>query len=81
MAENKNRIARALLVLAIVDEHYEPGRQDRSKTWIWRNIVRKQHPMSRVTYFRLLTLAAKHKPVVKGRPKGSKNKPNTTQYE
>lgn len=72
--EHKNTIERALLVQALVDEHYEPGRQDRCKTWIWRNVVRHEYPMSLVTYYRLLSLAKKHKKTGPGRPKGSKNK-------
>lgn len=38
----------------IVDKYYEPGRQDRCKLWIWRNIVYPQFNISERTFFRYL---------------------------
>lgn len=41
-------------IRALVDEYYEPGRQDRCKTWVWRNIVYPRYGISLVTFFRYL---------------------------
>ncbi|MDR2964015.1 MAG: hypothetical protein LBU90_10355 [Bacteroidales bacterium] len=54
---NKNKIELAHKVKALVDAHYEEGRQDRCKSAVFRNVVRKTYPMSIVTFFRLLALA------------------------
>lgn len=50
----KNTILRARLVQQIVEEHYEPGRQDRCLRWVWRNRVIQRYPMSERTFFRYL---------------------------
>ncbi len=49
-----NTLLKAQIVQRIVDQNYEPGRQDRCRRWIYRNIVRKQLPMAESTFFRLL---------------------------
>ena len=49
----KNTILRARLVQQIVEEHYEPGRQDRCLRWVWRNRVIQRYPMSERTFFSL----------------------------
>lgn len=46
---------RILQVRAILREHYEPGRQDRSKQWVWRCYVKPLTGISRATFFRYLT--------------------------
>jgi hypothetical protein len=51
---NKNTIEKARLLQEIVKKYYEPGRQDRCKRWIYRNISSKQYPMHESTFFRLL---------------------------
>ncbi|MCQ2195310.1 MAG: hypothetical protein MJZ28_10230 [Paludibacteraceae bacterium] len=57
-------------VKAIVDAHYEPGRQDRCKLWVYRNIVRKELGISERTFFRCLSRAT-----------DDNNKVNTHQLE
>ena len=54
-----NTAKKAELISKIIEEHYEAGRHDRCKAWIWRNVVRKTYPMSRRTFFRYLK-RAKH---------------------
>lgn len=49
---NENTRKKALLVQAIIAEHYEPERQDRCKLWVYRNHVRKAIPMSERTFWR-----------------------------
>ncbi len=49
-----NTLLKAQIVQRIVADNYEPGRQDRCRRWIYRNIVRKQLPMAECTFFRLL---------------------------
>jgi hypothetical protein len=41
-------------VKAIIKIHYEPGRQDRCKEWVFRNIIKPQTGISRRTFFRYL---------------------------
>lgn len=48
---------KAMLVKAIVDEHYERGRQDRSKAWVFRTRVIKTYPMTERSFWRLLKIA------------------------
>lgn len=50
----KSTRKRAQDVRNIVAEHYEPGRQDRCKLWIYRNIVRPSFGISERTFFRYL---------------------------
>ena len=49
----------ALIVQEVVEANYESGRQDRSKEWVYRSIIRSIYPMSRRTFFRYLRLARK----------------------
>jgi len=64
----KSTVERARIIRAIVEEHYEEGRQDRCKLWVYRNVIRKQYPMSERTFFRLLSLANEpQEPGKKGR--------------
>ena len=53
----KNTIERARLINKLVEENYEPGRQDRCKLWVFRNIVRKIYPMTERTFFKYLRIA------------------------
>jgi len=53
---NKNTIEKALKVQEIVQKHYEKGRQDRSKLWVFKYIVLKTYPMSKSTFFRYLSV-------------------------
>jgi len=56
MHKHKSTIARALEIQRIVSEHYEPGRQDRCKSWIYRNIVKKQYAICERTFFDYLSI-------------------------
>lgn len=58
MAETRsaNMMRKALIVRKLVDEHYEPGRQDRNRKWVFRNIVSKSYPMSLSTFWRYMRL-------------------------
>jgi hypothetical protein len=52
----KNMIHRAKLVQDMTAEHYEPGRHDRCKKWVFLHIVSKVYPMSERTFFRYLAM-------------------------
>lgn len=45
---------RARKVRELVALHYQPERQDRCKTWVYRTVVRKQFGISERTFFRYL---------------------------
>jgi hypothetical protein len=51
---HKNTIERRRLVRELVARHYEPGRQDRCKLWVYRYHVRREYPMSERTFYRYL---------------------------
>ena len=52
---HKSTIKKAEAIRKLVEQHYEPGRQDRSKMWILRNIVSKsENPVSAATLFQVL---------------------------
>ncbi len=51
---NDNAKKRAEIVRRLVADNYEAGRQDRCKSWVYRNIVRKAYPMSERTFWRYL---------------------------
>ncbi len=53
---NQNTLKKALKVRAIVELHYEPGRQDRNRRWVFRNVVVKTYPMSERTFWRYMSL-------------------------
>ena len=57
---HENRLQKAKIIANIVQKHYEPGRQDRSLEWIYRNIVNKQYPMCLATFMRYIHIARKH---------------------
>ncbi len=57
MATNSNNINKALMIAGIVEQNYEPGRQDRCRMWVYRSIIRKEYPMSERTFWRMLALA------------------------
>lgn len=44
------------MVQKLVNEHYEPERQDKCKTWVYRHHVRKLIPMSERTFWRYMKL-------------------------
>jgi hypothetical protein len=52
----KNTILRAKLVQKLVRKNYEPGRQDRGKSWVYKYVVYKQMPISERTFFRYLKM-------------------------
>lgn len=43
------------LIRQLVQEHYEPGRQDRCKLWVYRTIIRPRFGISERTFFRCLS--------------------------
>jgi hypothetical protein len=47
----------AAIVRKILDEHYEPGRQDRSKIQAYRKHVQKILPMSERKFWQLLKIS------------------------
>lgn len=51
---SSNAKKRADIVRKIVETHYEQGRQDKCKLWVFRNIVRKEFPVSERTFWRYL---------------------------
>lgn len=54
---NMNRLEKIKMVAEIVQNHFEPGRQDRSLEWVCNNIVNKQFPMSLRTFRRYIKIA------------------------
>lgn len=52
----KNMLLRAKMVQDLTAEHYEAGRHDRCKRWVFRHIVSKVYPMSERTFFRYLSI-------------------------
>ncbi|MDD4992162.1 MAG: hypothetical protein PHR83_08025 [Paludibacter sp.] len=53
---NKSTIERAKLVQAIVKQHYEAGRQDKCKRWVYKTHVKKIYPMDERTFWRLMKI-------------------------
>ena len=51
---------KAIIIKKLVDEHFEPGRQDRSMVHIFRTVVSRQYPMSERTFWRLIKTARKY---------------------
>jgi heat shock protein HspQ len=56
----KNMQTRAKIVQDMVAKHYEPGRQDKCKLWVFRNVIIKIYPMSERTFFRYLAMPAEN---------------------
>ncbi len=54
-----NTIKKALLVKAILDEHYEPGNQAKMIAGVWRTKIVKVYPISYRTLMRYLRIAEK----------------------
>lgn len=52
----KNMLLRAKMVQDLTAEHYEAGRHDRCKRWVFKHIVSKVYPMSERTFFRYLSI-------------------------
>jgi hypothetical protein len=53
---SKNTIRRAKLIQDLVQQHHEPGRQDRCLLWAYRNKVLAQYPMSERTFWRYMNI-------------------------
>lgn len=49
-------LLRAKMVQELTAQHYEAGRHDRCKRWVFRHVVSKTYPMSERTFFRYLSL-------------------------
>lgn len=45
---------RASQIKDIVNQYYEPGRQDRCKAWVYRTYIRRQFGISERTFYRIL---------------------------
>ena len=63
----KSTAKKAQIIHKILNEHYEPERQDRCKLWVYRNKIRPVLGISERTFFRMLSLM--------------EDKPNTTYNE
>jgi hypothetical protein len=57
--KQKNTIKRAIMVQKLLAEHYRPGRHDKCKLSVYRNVISKIYPMSRATFFRYLAVREK----------------------
>jgi tRNA G37 N-methylase Trm5 len=53
---NLNTLKKAKKIKELTLKHYEPGRQDRCKLWVYNNVVKKEYPMSERTFFRYLIM-------------------------
>jgi len=51
---HESRQKSAEKVKQLLELHYEPGRQDRCKLWVYRNIIKKETGISERTFFRYL---------------------------
>lgn len=49
-------LERAKLVHDLTYRHYEVGRHDRCKLWVYRHVVSKAFPISERTFFRYLKM-------------------------
>lgn len=58
---HESRTKQAELVKAIVKENYEPGRQDRCKSWVYRNIIKPRIGISEKTFWRYLGVKPQQK--------------------
>jgi hypothetical protein len=54
MYNNKNMLLRIKSVQELTRQHYEPGRYDRSYTWVYHHHVYPMYPMSYKTYLKYL---------------------------
>jgi hypothetical protein len=55
---NKNTIERAKIVSELLNKNYQEGRHDRCKSWVYKNVVYKQIPISKRTFFSYLKINA-----------------------
>lgn len=55
-------LLRAKMVQELTAQHYEAGRHDRCKRWVFRHIVSKTYPMSERTFFRYLSIDTDENP-------------------
>jgi heat shock protein HspQ len=60
-----NTILKALKIQELVCKHYEAGRQDRCKLWVFRNIVVKIYPMTERTFYRYMAIDTESKEEIK----------------
>jgi hypothetical protein len=60
--KSKNAIQRALDVQRLLAEHYQSGRQDRCKLWVFRTFVKPLYHISEGTFFRYLKVEEKPEP-------------------
>lgn len=51
--ESKSKSAER--VQAILSQNYEPGRQDRCKSWVYRNMIKPNMGISEKTFWRYLS--------------------------
>lgn len=56
MRKYPSTIEKAKKIQELVDQHYEPGRQDRCKLWVLRNVISKIYPMSERTFYRYVNM-------------------------
>ena len=61
---HKSTESRAAKIRAIVEANYEPGRQDRCKKWVYRNLVAKEFGISEPTFWRYLSAGKEKVPKV-----------------
>ena len=52
----KSTAKKSQIIRRIVQDNYEPGRQDRCKLWVYRNKIRPILGISERTFFRMLNL-------------------------
>lgn len=60
----KSTIRRAEMVKEIVEQYYEPGRQDRCKLWVYRTFIYKRFGISQRTFFSYLKLVSEPQPAL-----------------
>lgn len=53
----KSTLKRVDRCVEILKTHYEPGRQDRSKQWVWRYHIYPEMGISRATFFNYLKIS------------------------
>ncbi|MDR3327757.1 MAG: hypothetical protein LBT04_06510 [Prevotellaceae bacterium] len=62
--KNKNKQKMAEIVCKITYENYVPGRHDKCKSAVYRNILNKMYPMSSATFFRYLKEGEKYSKIM-----------------
>lgn len=56
---NANIIHKAKLIYNIVEQHYEPGNQNKCQLQAYRKYVKSVYPMSERTFWRYMKIAKK----------------------